>query len=301
MQTCSVSSPAKVNLFLAVTGKRADGYHDLVSVAAQLELGDTLRIKPAVGESDSLACSMPGVPVDSTNLVLRAAEAWRAAGGAAPAVRFVLEKRIPPQSGLGGGSSNAVAALRGLERIATRPLGDDALRTIAAGLGSDCAMFLSDGPVIMRGRGERVERLPAAAAARLREGELFICRPTVGVETAWAYGRLAKGAPDSYLAADEAEARVAEWIAGGASDALSFNSFDPVVFGKFVAYPVLSRRLADRHGLALRLSGSGSACFAWIRPEIDWAAIVADVQDAFGNDCLIERTRLANDTKPQRD
>jgi 4-diphosphocytidyl-2-C-methyl-D-erythritol kinase len=216
-------------------------------------------------------------------------------------VRFVLDKRVPPQSGLGGGSSNAVAALRGLECVATRPLGANALRSIASGLGSDCALFLSDGPVIMRGRGERIEALPAAAAARLREGDMLVCRPTVGVETAWAYGKLATGAPDSYLAAADAEARVAAWIAGGTNDELSFNSFEPVVFGKFVAYPVLGRRLAGRHGLSLRLSGSGSACFAWLRPETDWDAVVADVRNAFGDTSLIERTRLAKDSKPQRD
>jgi 4-diphosphocytidyl-2-C-methyl-D-erythritol kinase len=208
-------------------------------------------------------------------------------------VRFVLEKRVPPQSGLGGGSSNAVAALRGLERVATRPLGDDSLRNLAVGLGSDCALFLSDGPVIMRGRGERIEPLQAAAVTRLRECDLLVCRPTVGVETAWAYGKLAAGAPGSYLAAADAESRFAAWVNGGnANDALSFNSFESVVFGKFVAYPVLGRRLAARHGLLLRLSGSGSACFAWLWPDTDWVAVVGDVRDAFGSDCLIERTRV---------
>lgn len=291
MQTCSVFSPAKVNLFLAITGRRPDGFHDLVSVAAQLELGDTLRLEPAEGQGDLLACAMSGVPVDATNLVLRAAQAWRAAGGEAPPVRFLLEKRVPPQSGLGGGSSNAVAALRGLERIATRSPGAGALAGIAAGLGSDCAMFLHDGPVVMRGRGDRIEPLPKAAAARLGEGELLLVRPAVGVETAWAYGKLAAGAPGSYLAAREAEARVAAWVAGGgANDALSFNSFEPVVFGKFVAFPVLARRLADRHGIALRLSGSGSACFAWLKVGTDWQALVADLRVALGDSCLIERT-----------
>jgi len=302
VQTCSVFSPAKVNLFLAVTGRRADGFHELVSVAAPLRFGDTLRLEQAAGEDDTLECAMPGVPTDAKNLVLRAAQAWRAAGGEAPPVRFVLEKRVPPQSGLGGGSSNAVAALRGLQQIATRPVAAEVLAGIAAGLGSDCAMFLHDGPVIMRGRGERIESLLKAAAARLGEGELLLVRPTVGVETAWAYGKLAAGAPDSYLAAEEAEARVAAWVAGnGANDALSFNSFEAVVFGKFVAFPVLGRRLADRHGIALRLSGSGSACFAWLKAETHWDALVADLRDALGDSCLIERTGLATASKPPRD
>jgi 4-diphosphocytidyl-2-C-methyl-D-erythritol kinase len=293
VQTCSVFSPAKVNLFLAVTGRRPDGFHELVSVAAPLRFGDTLRLQPAAGQGDTLECPMPGVPVDATNLVLRAAQAWRAAGGEAPPVRFALEKRVPPQSGLGGGSSNAVATLRGLEKIATRALGAGELAGIAAGIGSDCAMFLHDGPVIMRGRGEKIETLPEPAAARLLAGELLLVRPTVGVETAWAYGKLAAGSPHSYLAAIEAESRVAAWVAGGATnEALSFNSFEPVVFGKFVAFPVLGRWMAERHGLVLRLSGSGSAGFAWLKAGADWDALVADLRNALGEDCLIERTGL---------
>lgn len=294
MDICTVSSPAKVNFFLAVTGRRADGFHDLVSVAAQLELADTVQLEPGAGQGDSVACTMPGVPTNATNIVLRAAQAWRQAGGEAPPIRFVLEKKIPPQSGLGGGSSNAVAALRGLERIAAKPLGAEAIRAIAITLGSDCALFLADGPVIMRGRGERIEPLPAVAAARLRAGELLVCRPGIGVETAWAYGRMAANAPDSYLGAADAEARIALWVAGGSNDSLSFNSFEAVVHEKFIALPALAHRLEQRHGLGLHLSGSGSACFAWLRPDTDWGAVAADVRDAFGERALLVKTRIAD-------
>lgn len=294
MDTCSIFSPAKVNFFLAVTGRRPDGFHDLISVAAQLELGDTIRLEVADTEGDTVECAMAGVPTDSTNLVLRAAKAWREAGGAAPPVRFVIGKRIPPGSGLGGGSSNAVAALRGLERISANPLGPEALGRIAESLGSDCPLFLAEGPVVMRGRGERIERLDSQSALRLRGADLLVCRPEIGVDTAWAYGRLADGAPGSYMDAREAEARVGEWLAGsGANDSLSVNSFEPVVFTKFAALPTLGKRLLDRHGLALRLSGSGSACFAWLRPQTDWDAVAADVRDAFGKGSLVERTRVA--------
>lgn len=294
METCAVFSPAKVNLFLAVTGRRPDGFHDLVSVAAQLEMGDTLRLERAGVEGDSVECAMPGVPEDGTNLVMRAAGAWREAGGMAPPVRFVIGKRIPPASGLGGGSSNAVAALRGLEQVSAKPLGAEALARIAAALGSDCPLFLAEGPVIMRGRGERIESLEPEATLRLRGADLLVCRPRIGVDTAWAYARLAGAAPGSCLDSAEAEARIGAWRAGGGgNDELSFNSFEPVVFTKFVALPALGKRLLDRHGLALRLSGSGSACFAWLRPQADWGAVVAEVRDAFGDDCLVERTRVA--------
>ena len=301
MDPVVISSPAKLNFFLAVTGRRPDGFHDIVSVAAQLDFGDTLRLEPLAGGSDSLECAMPGVPLDVSNLVLRAARAWRDAGGGAPPVRFVLEKRVPPESGLGGGSGNAVATLRGLERAASRPLGAAAIERIAASIGSDCTLFLHGGPVIMRGRGEQIEPLPEPAAARLCAGELLVIRPGVGVGTAWAYGRLVRGAPGSYLDGKDAEARVAAWIAGGENDALSFNSFEPVVFEKFVGLPVLARRLERRHGLKLRLSGSGSACFAWLRDETKWDSLVADVREALGEGCLAVRTRVVSKSLPQRD
>src|SRR5438552_482615 len=121
----SLFSPAKINLFLAVTGRRADGFHDLVSVVAPLDFGDELvaelggsRREAGGGKQFTLECDHPEVPVDGANLVLKAAEAFVAATGWSGSVHFRLTKRIPPGAGLGGGSSNAVAALRALNRLA---------------------------------------------------------------------------------------------------------------------------------------------------------------------------------------
>lgn len=294
MESCSVFSPAKLNFFLAVTGRRADGFHDLVSVAAPLELGDTVRLEPGKGSRDTVECGMPGVPEDGTNLVLRAVSAWREAGGVAPPVHIVLDKQIPPASGLGGGSSNAVAALKGLERIAPGPIGAGAVLRIAGAIGSDCPLFLADGPVLMRGRGERIETLGAAAAQRLSARELLLFRPGFGVDTAWAFSQLAGRAPDSYLSAGDAGARVAEWLGGcGANEALSFNSFEGIVFSKFVALPALGQRLKERLGIAPRLSGSGSACYAWLTPAADWSKVQSEVRDALGQTAHVFRTRVA--------
>ncbi len=115
-----VAAPAKINLFLAITGRRADGFHDLVSVVAPVEFGDTLRAELA--ESFSLTCSDPAVPVDETNLVLKASRAFAAASNWKGGAKFTLEKRIPMGAGLGGGSSDAVAALRVLNTLAGNPL-----------------------------------------------------------------------------------------------------------------------------------------------------------------------------------
>ena len=118
MKTITVFSPAKLNLLLAVTGRRADGYHELVSVAAPLDWGDSLTIElaaPATG-AFSLECGDPAVPADDSNLVFRAARAFFAAVRRRGGARFSLGKRIPVGAGLGGGSSNAVAAVEAMPR-----------------------------------------------------------------------------------------------------------------------------------------------------------------------------------------
>ncbi len=281
----NVFAPAKLNLFLAVTGRRADGFHDLVSLVAPLDFGDTLRLAPtgaAVG-ADALACAAPGVPTDASNLVLKAAAAWRAAGGRAPWVRFELEKRTPAGAGMGGGSSDAVAALRGLQGLAESPVAEARLAELAATLGSDCPLFLAGAPTIMRGRGERLEFLEAGERARLTGRRVLVCRPGFGIDTPWAYGRLVAGAPGSYTPAAEAEARLAAWRRGDVElEALLANSFEAVAFAKFVALPVLAERLRARCGLRLHLTGSGSACFALL-PEADTgSAALAEVRACWG-------------------
>jgi 4-diphosphocytidyl-2-C-methyl-D-erythritol kinase len=286
-------APAKLNLFLAVTGRRTDGFHDLVSVVATVDWGDSLRIEPA--EGFSLACDDPAVPLDGTNLVLKAAQAFQIATGAKRGAKFFLEKRIPMGAGLGGGSSDAAAALRGLNDLAGRPLALPALEKIAAGIGSDCPLFLRDGPVIMRGRGERLEMLASSAVNRVRGRRVLIFKPSFGIATPWAYARLAAGAPSSYLPADEAESRVASWIgnANAPLEALLFNNMEAPAFAKFVALPALLTALRERFGLAPRMTGSGSACLALLPEDAPIADITEAIRTAWGNTACVIESRLA--------
>lgn len=297
----SVFAPAKLNLFLAVTGRRADGFHDLVSLVAPLDFGDTLWLEPGAasgGAGDVLECAAPGVPADASNLVLKAAAAWRAAGGIAPPMRFVLEKRTPAGAGMGGGSSDAVAALRGLQELAETRVPLVAVAPMAVALGSDCPLFLSGGPTIMRGRGERLEALAPAERARLDGQRVLVCRPGFGIDTPWAYGRLVAGAPQSYMPAALAEARLTAWRAGeiGLEELLA-NSFEAVAYAKFAALPALAARLRERHGLRLHLTGSGSACFALLPEHGDAAAALAEVRATWGAEAFVVETRLGSGGK----
>jgi 4-diphosphocytidyl-2-C-methyl-D-erythritol kinase len=290
----SVFAPAKLNLFLAVTGRRADGFHDLVSVVAPLGFGDTLRAEPA--ETFTLECDDAAVPPGADNLVLKAASAFAQATAdrsGARGAKFFLEKRIPMGAGLGGGSSDAVAALRALNELAGGPLAEPALAELAAKLGSDCPLFLVGGPVVMRGRGERVELLPEGVAQRLRGRRVLVFKPGFGVPTPWAYARMV-AQPDTYVTVADAEARLAAWIADEQRpvEELLFNNMEHEVFKKFVALPALFGRLRADFALAPRMSGSGSACFALLRDGMEVEAIERVIREAWGDSAFITRAKL---------
>ncbi|MBI2513772.1 MAG: 4-(cytidine 5'-diphospho)-2-C-methyl-D-erythritol kinase [Opitutae bacterium] len=293
----TVFSPAKINLFLAITGRRADGFHDLVSVVAPLEFGDELVAE--VGERRTedagrftLKCDAADVPVDETNLILKAAKLFARTTGWTGAAHFRLTKRIPMGAGLGGGSSNAVAALRALNQLSGGRASDAQLEAMAAQLGSDCVLFLRDAPAVMRGRGERVENLSAAAAARVRGRRVLVFKPSFGIATPWAYGRMVARGGD-YLPAAEAEARLAAWSAGGAPvEELLLNNMEPAAFEKYLALPVLLARLREEFGLAPHMSGSGSACFALLRDDQATAPIVERIRAAWGPPASAIETRL---------
>lgn len=312
-KSVTVFSPAKINLFLAVTGRRDDGYHDLASVAAPLDFGDQLSAEIGGQQSEvrdqrsavegqkanaegmfALDCDFPDVPSDDGNLVIKAAKEFAAATGWREPVRFRLTKRIPPAAGLGGGSSNAVAAMQALNELSGGKTERDALAALAARLGSDCALFLHGGPVIVRGRGERIEPLPASAAQRLRGRRVLLFKPAFGIGTAWAYARLAAGAPKHYLPALEAENLLEAWIKGAAgAEELLFNSFEPPVFAKYLALPALRDRLRGEFGLAACLSGSGSACFALLPDEAPVEAVAACIRQAWGPAAFVQTAKIA--------
>lgn len=296
MRPVKIFAPAKLNLFLAVTGRRSDGFHDLVSLVAPVDFGDELvaEVKEPDGQTRfTLECDDPAVPVDGSNLVVKAAAAFIDATGWQAGVHFKLTKRIPMGAGLGGGSSNAVAALRALNEMAGSPLDAAALGALAAQLGADCPLFLADGPMIMRGRGERIESLPVTERARLTGQRVLIFKPSFGIATPWAYAQLA-AATSNYLPAREAESRLAQWRQDPAAPpgVLLFNSFESVVLRKYLALPVLLEQLRRDFELAPLLSGSGSACFAFLPAAAPVGAIMAAIRAAWGPAALVREATL---------
>jgi 4-diphosphocytidyl-2-C-methyl-D-erythritol kinase len=307
----SLFAPAKLNLFLAITGRRNDGFHDLVSVVAPLTFGDTLTVElrdmSATKARFEVTCNDPAVPTDASNLVIRAAQAFVDQTKWTGAAVFRLDKKIPAGAGLGGGSSDGVAALRALNQLCGERLTGVEMARVAATLGSDCPLFLHDRAVVMRGRGERIEPVSEDAARRLRSRRVLVFKPSFGVATAWAYQRMAamadataKQSPapavDSvYLASPLAEKRLAAWLGDSQApaEALLFNNLERPAFEKYLALPSLLDQLRGDFGLAPRMTGSGSACFAFLPENAPVAAITEAIRAGWGDSAFVIETNLA--------
>lgn len=291
MSSLVLHSPAKINLFLAITERRSDGFHNLLSVVSTVAWGDTLNVEPAA--EFSLTCSDPTLPLDGSNLILKAAQAFRKTTGFAGGAAFHLEKRIPVGAGLGGGSSNAAAAMRALNELAGGLLEPEALSQLAAEVGSDCPLFLRGGSVVLRGRGEHVSPLSVKAGDRIRGRPILVFKPGFGISTPWAYGKLAAAAPASYLPPGLAEQKLAQWVERTAPlEDLLFNNMEAPAFDKFPALPALLERLSKKFGLRARMSGSGSACYALLDPGSEILPIRNAIYDAWGKSAFVVQTRL---------
>lgn len=286
-------SPAKINLFLAVHGRRSDGFHELTSLVAPVLFGDELEVELATGDEDQLICAQSDVPLGHENLILQAAERFRAVSGCECFFRFVLDKRIPMGAGLGGGSGNAATALRAMNQLCDRPLGDSALSAIAAELGSDCPLFLAGEPLLMRGRGELLEALPAATLETLVGRRVILFKPDFPVATANAYQRLISAAPESYMEEAAAEARLRVFHQTLDTEHLLYNSFEAPIGGKFIAIPALLAELRER-GVACLMSGSGSCCFALLEEDgPNVAELKRLIVDAWGETVFFVETSIA--------
>lgn len=281
-------SPAKVNLLLAVTGKRPDGFHDLISLVSPVSFGDELEIGLVFNSGDlKLSCTDSSVPVGEENLVVRAARAFLEAINADQGISIRLEKHIPMEAGLGGGSSNAATTLLLLNSLFSHPLKKSELTGLASGLGSDCPLFLERAPVIMRGRGEVIESLSVAQISQLSGLNLAIFKPSIGISTPWAYGELARG--KAYAEASSVESWLENWKSGELGlDELICNSFEAPIFQKFPAFPLLFEEIRDTLGLRCLVSGSGSACFTLMKELDQVEKLRKIVENAFGAGCFFE-------------
>ena len=176
-------SPAKINLFLRILRKRPDGFHELASLFQTVDLFDYLHVK--LGSKDRLTCDNPKIPLDSSNLILKAADAFRSKTGISSGVEVHLEKNIPMEAGLGGGSSNAATLLWAFNQLTDCPLNETELRLLAGAIGSDTAFFLSQGTAYCTGRGEQIQLLDSVTPFAVT-----LVKPPIGLSTPLVYKNL---------------------------------------------------------------------------------------------------------------
>ena len=256
MKSFSLPAYAKVNLHLSVLGKRSDGYHELLTLFERVDLADELRVErsgPAGGLEFS--CKAPGIPSDSTNLAVRAAQLYREASGWRDGLKIQLEKKIPAGGGLGGGSSDAAAVLLALQQLSGKALAPDRLMECARSLGADVAFFAADVPwALGRERGDKIE--PAAVGALLWH---LLVTPDFPIPTKEVYRafKLTGPAPDVAPLLHELQAQKISKIRE-----LLFNVLEPAVE---TLYPEIRRVKGEleQAGVARPMvSGSGSTVFA---------------------------------------
>jgi 4-diphosphocytidyl-2-C-methyl-D-erythritol kinase len=234
---------AKINWSLRVTGKRADGYHDIETLFQTISLHDTLTIEPA--DELSMTCSDPSIPTDDTNLVIRAAKI------AGLRVRIHLEKQIPAGGGLGGGSSDAAAILT---------FGDEFDLNVALSLGSDVPFFIHGGTQYARGRGEILTPMRSVAPV-----PLILLFPEERVLTAQAYAMLRRFSPP--LGVDRFRKMIDDNLLDHATELI--NDFEEAVFAKLPHLHALKTRLYELGAAWAAMSGSGSTIAGAFRSQAD--------------------------------
>lgn len=272
-----VLAPAKVNLSLRILGKRPDGYHDLRSLVCPVSVFDRLRLRAGSEAGILFRCSDSTIPSDGTNLVVRAARLFCGQVGIEPALEIDLEKEIPHGAGMGGGSSDAAATLRGLNQMYGRGLSVEALSSMAEQLGSDVPLFLRSGAVWIAGRGERVE-----AATLPREWSLLMVKPGFGVPTPWAYGALAGAGelPGIDFGGRDIGGVVLE------------NDLERPVFGKYLLLAEVKRWLSEQERcLGALMSGSGSTVFGVFDVDGEAEECAGRFREEFGGEFWVRVAR----------
>jgi 4-diphosphocytidyl-2-C-methyl-D-erythritol kinase len=267
-------SPAKINLYLHIHGKRQDGFHELETLMVPLSIGDRMSFEEA---PEGIELVIEGADLDAgpSNLVWKAAEAIRREAGMDSGVRIQLHKKLPLGGGLAGGSSNAAATLLACNELWSAHLDRATLHRLAAGMGSDVNFFLEPGAATCRGRGEIIEPIDIELP-----GRILLLNPGFEVPTPWAF--------QTYAGMDEGGKRGVEGITIAEGITLR-NDLEPAVMSKYLWIAEAVDYLASLSGiLDARMSGSGASVFALLEPGADEGDLLERTREWAGEGCWIE-------------
>ena len=262
---------AKVNLTLDVLGKRPDGYHDIKSVMQTISIRDDIEIDLDTGKPWELSCSVEGIPCDERNLAWKAAKVYFDTLGKDPnGLSIRITKRIPVEAGLGGGSADAGAVLRALNRHYGEPLSILALAELGAQVGSDVPFCTLCGTAMVEGRGERIRKLPD-----MPQCMFVVCKPDFSASTPELYKKLDETA---IAARPNHQAMESALLAGdlGAVAENVCNVFDPLVTAEHLELNYIKSIFNSYGSVAQQMTGSGSAVFA-IVTDFEFAAVICSM------------------------
>lgn len=279
-ETCVTEmANAKVNLTLCVGKKRPDGYHQVETVMTGVALGDTVTLERHPGIRDELICLPPVTERVEDNLCMKALRVFFAELGAREEyVTITLTKQIPTQAGLGGGSSDAAAVLRGLRRLYAPQLSDTRLEEMAAQLGSDVPYFIRGGTVLATGRGEQLTTLPPMPPCWF-----VVVKPEEGYATGAMYSAIDRAGAAKWMDSQAVCQALAAGNLAGVAAGLD-NDFQRVL-PEGSAVPEIVETLRQTGALNAQMTGSGSAVFGLFRDreaaEAAAAALQADYPRTF--------------------
>ena len=261
-----ILSPAKINLFLEVVGRRADGYHEVESVLQLVDLCDRVHLRRRL-RGIRVSVSGADLPIGRANLAYKAAALLMESTGVRDGIHISLEKRIPIAGGLGGGSSNAAAVLAGVNRLYGLGCTREHLLVLATRLGSDVAFFLSESLSLATGRGEVLTPLEPWPPQWL-----VLANPGIPISTAWAYREVS-----SKLTEWDRRATIQPLIATGLvwPPVWAFNRLESVILPHRPEVETLKALLRDGGGVPVLMSGSGASVFAVVPDAASGQALAA--------------------------
>ena len=271
MTTLYEGAYAKLNLTLDVLGKRDDGYHDLKSVMQTISVRDDIEIDVGTGKPWCLQCDKQDIPCDERNLAWRAAKVYFETIDKDPdGLEIRITKRIPSQAGMGGGSADAAAVLRALNRHYDYPLSIAALAELGSLVGSDVPFCVLGGTAVAEGRGEKLRKLPD-----IPDCVFVICKPEFSVSTPELYAKLDEtviGKRPDHAAMEKA---ILAGDIGGIAEHL-YNVFDPVVTADHLEMNYIKSIFNSYGSLNQQMTGSGSAVFCMVT-EFEFAAVICQM------------------------
>jgi len=272
MNSLILKAYAKINLGLHVKFRRPDGFHEIETILQEINLCDIIKIMRS--ERNVFTCDNQVLCAEDSNLCTQAADLLCAEFGL-PGFKIELKKRIPIGAGLGGGSSDAAAVIRGGLLLYDLSPPQREVHNLCAQLGSDVPFFINGKSAYATGRGEKL--IPVSIST---DYKILLLLPDIHISTEWAYKNLKLGltqqwADNKFRSSEFHELKVSDF------NSEFFNSFEPLVFKKYPVLEEMKRVLVQNGALFAGMSGSGSTIFGLFDPDFDLSELIGDLQTIY--------------------